>query len=130
MEGAFQVGIMRKIMERLPGFFDRVPDQSLILSPAVSVDSLLGDKLVSGMRSTTWLAAHLPHGGEVEVRLDASVVSDRWRAAWLDPKTGAREVFQRGSGEASLIARSPSEGSIDKDWILFVERDELPGLST
>lgn len=116
-------------MEQLPDFFDRVPDQSFIVSSTGLEDSstLLGDKLVSGMRSKTWLAVHLPHGGQVELRLDPATFSDQWRASWLDPKTGAREVFRRASGELSLTITSPTEGSIDNDWILLVERDNILG---
>lgn len=112
-------------MESLPDYFDRVPDQSLIISSTnePTDGSSAGDKLVGAMRSTTWLAVHLPHGGEVEVRLDKEVLPGKWRAWWMNPKTGAKEVFDRGSGEATLKVRSPTEGSIDEDWILFIDRD-------
>jgi hypothetical protein len=113
-------------MEALPGFFDRVPDQSFIIAPKQpETDKLLGDKLVSGMRSTSWMAVHLPHGGEVTVGIDQSILSDKWRASWLDPKTGAREVFKRGSKEEIFTARSPTEGSIDNDWVLLLQKDTI-----
>jgi len=104
-----------------------VPDQSIIVSPEQTTgEKLLGDKLISAMKSTSWLAVHLPHGGEVTVRLDNEILSDKWRASWLDPKTGAREVFKRGSGgEETLTVRSPTEGSIDNDWILLVQKDTI-----
>lgn len=115
-------------MESLPDYFDRVPDQTLIVSPIIKEegDRPIGDKLVGAMRSTSWVAVHLPHGGGVEVRLDKAIVSDRWRAAWIDPRTGACETFKRESaGGETLRARSPTEGSIDQDWILLVQRDDL-----
>lgn len=114
-------------MESLPDYFERVPDQSLILSSTnePTGGSPAGDKLISAMRSTSWLAVHLPHGGEVEVRLDEKVLPDKWRAWWMNPKSGSKEVFERGSGSHSLKARSSTEGSIDQDWILYVDRDAV-----
>jgi hypothetical protein len=75
------------------------------------------------MRSKTWLAVHLPHGGEVEVRLDKETMPGKWRAWWMSPKNGAKEVFKRGDGGENLKVTSPTQGSIDEDWILFVDRD-------
>lgn len=116
------------MVESLPDFFDRIPDQSFILSHAnqEATGQWLGDKLVSGMRSKSWMAVHLPHGGEVEVQLDEDTLTSAWRGVWLDPKTGAREVFKRGTGAGTLKAQSPTSGSLDTDWILLVERDLLP----
>jgi hypothetical protein len=129
LEGAFQVSAIRKIMESLPDYFDRVPDQSLVLSSTSEPtdDSPAGDKLVSAMRSSSWLAVHLPHGGEVNVRLDKDVLPGQWRAWWMNPKSGSKEVFERGSDQSSLTACSPTQGSIDEDWILFVDRDSIVG---
>jgi hypothetical protein len=116
---------MRKILESLPDYFDRVPDQSLILSSTEepSDGSRAGDNLISAMRSKTWLAVHLPHGGDVEVRLDKETLPGRWRAWWMSPKNGAREVFERGDGGETFKATSSTQGSIDEDWILFIDRD-------
>jgi hypothetical protein len=116
---------MRKILESLPDYFDRVPDQSLILSSTnePSDGSRAGDKLISAMRSKTWVAIHLPHGGDVQVRLDKETLPGRWRAWWMSPKNGAREVFERGDGGEAFSATSPTQGSIDEDWILFIDRD-------
>jgi hypothetical protein len=77
------------------------------------------------MRSKTWLAVHLPHGGDVEARLDKETLPGKWRAWWMNPKTGSKEVFQRGGGEESLKVTSPTQGSIDNDWILYVDRDDF-----
>lgn len=112
-------------MESLPDYFERVPDQTLILNSTnePADGSSAGDKLIGAMRSKTWLAVHLPHGGEVEVRLDQEVLPGQWRAWWMNPKSGAKEVFERGSGQGRLKARSPTEGSIDEDWILYIDRD-------
>lgn len=102
-----------------------MPDQSLILSSTneLTDGSSAGDKLVGAMRSQTWLAVHLPHGGNVEVRLDKETLPARWRAWWMNPKTGSKEVFQRGDGGESLKVTSPTQGSIDNDWILYIDRD-------
>jgi hypothetical protein len=43
----------------------------------------------------------------------------------MSPKTGSKEVFQRGGGEESLKVTSPTQGSIDNDWILYVDRDDF-----
>jgi len=75
------------------------------------------------MRSKTWLAVNLPYGGDVEVRLDKETLPGKWRAWWMSPKNGAKETFKRGADEETLKVTSPTQGSIDQDWILFVDRD-------
>jgi hypothetical protein len=124
LEGAIQVSAMRRIVESWPDFFDRVPDQTLIVSSTnePSDGSPAGDRLISAMRSKTWLAVHLPQGGDVEVRLDEKVLPAKFRAWWLSPKTGAKEIFAWGDGGTVMMTSSPTKGSIDQDWILFVER--------
>jgi len=41
----------------------------------------------------------------------------------MSTKNGAREVFKRGDGGETFKATSPTHGSIDEDWILFIDRD-------
>ena len=126
LEGALTVSALRKILESLPDYFDRVPDQSLVLSSTnePTDGSPAGDKLIGAMRSKTWLAVHLPHGGDVEVSLDKETLPAKWRAWWMIPKTGSKEVFQKGDGGESLKVSSPTQGSIDTDCILYVDRDD------
>lgn len=119
---------MRSIMVSLPNYFDRVPDQSFIVSSTnePTDGSRAGDKLISGMRSKGWAAVHLPYGGQVEIDLEKAKISTKWRAWWINPKTGGREVFKRGEGGGQLKVEAPSGGTLDDDWLLLVEDDVGP----
>lgn len=120
---------MRRIMLSLPKYFDRIPDQSIILSSTNEPEdgTWAGDKLISGMRSEGWAMVHLPYGGEVEVHLGLAGFTERkWRAWWIDPRCGGREVGVKGGGGDAKAFKSPTSGSLDDDWLLLIEEDKWP----
>jgi hypothetical protein len=125
LPGAFQVGLMRRICLSLPSFFSRMPNSSFILSDTMEPKdgSRAGDKLISGMIGEGWSMVHLPYGGGVDVDIGAALSgSTEYRAWWIDPRTGGREIFEEGkvrSGAKHFHA--PPEGAQEDDWLLYIE---------
>jgi hypothetical protein len=128
LPGAYFAGIIKRVFLSLPEYFSRRPDSSFILSatnePKDGKNAL--DHLIQGLKADSWAMVHLPHGGTVTVDLARafSPSEGRFRSWWLDPRTGAKTVRESGyradiTGEASFT--SPSEGSIEQDWVLLLE---------
>lgn len=64
----------------------------------------------------------LPHGGGVEVDFSRALPGGgRWRAWWVDPRTGGREVFESGTERGTKRLVAPSECEGDDDWLLLLE---------
>jgi hypothetical protein len=117
---------MRRFFLSLPDFFSRRPDSSFILSdtfePKDGTSAL--DRLVQGLRSDSWALVHLPYGGEVEVDLEKALTGGTYRAWWVSPASGGREVLDNGAKTAvkgSRLFTSPTRGDLKKDWILLLE---------
>ena len=123
---------MRRFFLSLPGFFSRHPDSSFILSDtheqvegstqAERMDVL--DKLIQGLKGDTWALVHLPYGGEVDIDLKLALSGLRYRAWWVDPASGGREVLDEGSKseiKGSRVFQTPTAGDLDKDWVLMLE---------
>jgi hypothetical protein len=71
---------------------------------------------------------HLPYGGDIEIDIKKGGVEGQWRAWWISPRDGGREVFERGEGVGGKTFNAPSGGSLDEDWLLLVEEDVWPPL--
>jgi hypothetical protein len=110
----------------LPDFFTRRPDSSFILSDTnerKDGGSAL-DRLIQGLKSESWALVHLPYGGDVEVDLEKALKGQTYRAWWINPASIGREVLDNGVKVAIKGARvfhSPTEGALDRDWILLLE---------
>jgi hypothetical protein len=116
---------MRRIMLSLPDYFSRIPDQKFITSDTEEPadGTAAGDKLISGMRGEGWAMVYLPYGGSVEVDLSKALPDQaQWRAWWINPRTGARESFEKGEEPKGVRSfKSPTQGSLGDDWLLLVE---------
>jgi hypothetical protein len=112
LKGASQLIYLRNLMLSRP-FYERVPDQSLLLSPKV------GDEHIRCTRSSDYLICYLPSGGEVAIQTDG-IPWNRSRAWWYDPRTGESTligVFDKT--ECSCFkAQSSGRGS---DWVLVLD---------
>jgi hypothetical protein len=89
---------MRRICLTLPSFFSRMPNSSFILSDTMEPKdgSRAGDKLISGLIGEGWSMVHLPYGGGVDFDIGAALPgSTEYRARWMDPRTGGREISRK-----------------------------------
>ncbi|ORY25529.1 hypothetical protein BCR39DRAFT_543890 [Naematelia encephala] len=121
LAGAFMSGTAKRIVESLPGYFERIPDQSFILSDTHEpATDLAGEELISGMREANgqWAMVHLPFGGPVELDLGKALPGKTsWRGWWWDPRIGSRETFGLGVTPGSKTFTAPDE----QDWLLYLE---------
>ena len=85
--GSRHLRLFREIMLSCDGWWDLVPDPSLLTRGVRS-----GEALNTAARSAAgdWLLVYLSEPGEVSVRLDALVGGDRAQATWIDPSSGER----------------------------------------
>lgn len=112
LKGASQLIHLRNLMLSRP-FYERVPDQSLLLSPKV------GDEHIRCTLGSDYLMCYLPSGGEVAIKTDG-IPWNRSRAWWYDPRTGESAllgVFDK-TGCSSFKAPSLGRGF---DWVLVLD---------
>ncbi|BEI82007.1 hypothetical protein CcaverHIS002_0211670 [Cutaneotrichosporon cavernicola] len=128
LPGAWYSSVAKNILLDLPCYFSRVPDQSFIVSDTGEREGeRAGDTLVSGMRADDWAAVHLPYGGTVQVDLALAIPSAKgWKAWWVDPRCGGREVFETGNNLGVRAFSAPSAGTLSDDWILLLSVDPYP----
>lgn len=130
LQGAFYASTMRRFFLSLPDFFSRRPDSSFILSdtkePTDGSSAL--DRLIQGLKADSWAMVHLPYGGEVEVDLEKALTGNTYRAWWVSPASGGKEVIGKGDKseeKGTKVFKSPSEGALDRDWVLLLETYSL-----
>lgn len=117
--GAFQMGIMRRILER-NGFGSLKPAQGVL---AVNFDA---GRLQRAARTKDRLIIYSPYGDDILLR--KSAIPSGFHASWFDPKTGAEAD---ATGPARTLASgeirfdppgSPARGN---DWVLVVELTDI-----
>ncbi len=114
--GAKQLGIYRKVMTSLEGWWDLIPDPTLILSGASQGYSL---NLAAHSATGGWIAAYLSESATVRMRFDALKGSGKVQATWIDPRDGSRR--QAGAFAASERPEFTSPEGWE-DALLVVER--------
>lgn len=116
---------MRHICLALPNYSTRVPDSTFILSDTHEPEdgSNAGDALIQGMRGAGWAMVHLPFGGPIRIDVRRALSGDRaWRAWWIDPRTGGREVFHSDSSlDVTPLFAAPDAKDQESDWLLYLE---------
>ncbi len=81
--GALQMGVCRQVMESLPGWWDLVPDRSLILCGEGEGDA---ENVSARSASGDWALVYM--AGSCRVVIDAPFAG--LPACWVDPRTGER----------------------------------------
>jgi hypothetical protein len=110
-----QMQFLRDLVESRP-FFDRIPDQSLIIgSPGEGALHMQATR----DRQGTYAFIYLP-AADLPVQIDLTKLEPgTFRAWWYDPRTGVGTLIgpiERGS---PLRYKSPSYGP---DWVLVLDR--------
>lgn len=111
LPGAAQMQHARNLMQSRP-FFERVPDQSLLLSGEdESPNRILATRAIDG----SYAMVYLPQGQNVtqNVTIDLQKLSDAPRAWWFDPRRG--EAHETGAESHCFEPPSP------EDWILVLD---------
>jgi hypothetical protein len=114
-EGAFSVGLMRKLFEARP-WHRLVPDQSLIVfGQGQDEDHIQAARASDG----SFLLAYLTFGNPVTVDL-SKLRGNTVRAGWYDPRRGTLKPIGRFSKTGSRQFKPPTQGPVD-DWVLVLE---------
>jgi hypothetical protein len=116
LHGAGQMRHLRKLIESRP-FLSRVPDQSLL---AADADDPLHHIAVTRDRENRYALFYLPYGGRFVANL-SPLAEQRFRAQWLDPRTGVYYLLGEigTGGEIEFIAPSAGKG---EDWVLVLDK--------
>jgi len=98
-------------------YFERIPDQSLLLSPKV------GDEHIRCTRGDRYLFCYLPSGGEVELN-PVRIPWTRSNAWWFDPGSGETLFIGTFKNSDRSMYQSPSRG-YGVDWVLVLDDASL-----
>jgi hypothetical protein len=122
LPGAFQVGILKKLMESYP-MTDLIPDQSLILAGQGDCGSYS-----CAIRGKSHLFVYIPTGNHTTIKLGI-ISGTTMKASWFDPRTGNKTKIGEfdNSGEKSFEVPGMSKNlswlrsGRGCDWVLILE---------
>ncbi|MEI8113833.1 MAG: glycoside hydrolase family 140 protein [Bacteroidia bacterium] len=123
LPGAFQVGILKKLMESHP-MNEMVPDQSLI----VAGQGECGSYSVA-IRGKSVAYIYIPTGNKTTVKMGI-ISGEKVKATWFDPRSGQITVIGefKNSGEQSFEVPGMSKelawlkSGRGCDWVLVIEK--------
>ena len=115
--GAGHLGVFREVVTSIDGWWEMIPDPSIIASGVGS-----GYSLNAACRSGTgrWILVYLSEPSTVSLRLDAITAGSEVRACWIDPTSGEQSSVGAFSTESCPTFTSPQGW---EDAVLLVEGD-------
>jgi len=112
LKGAGQLIHLKNLILSRP-YFDRVPCQTILISPKV------GDEHICCTKGTGYLFCYLPLGGDIEI--DAGKLKENLHFGWwYDPRTGEPIPIGYLNNKDVLKLTAPSKGK-GCDWVLVME---------
>jgi hypothetical protein len=112
LKGAGQMIHLKNLMLSRP-YFNRIPDQSLLVSPKV------GDEHIRCTCGDGFILIYFPSGGTIEIR-NNTLNFPQVKGWWYDPRMGeatSAGVFNNGD---KIKLTSPSQGR-GFDWVLVLD---------
>jgi hypothetical protein len=102
--GAQQMGVCKKIVTSLPGWWNIIPDQSIITDGQGS-----GYTLNTAGRSPAgdWVLVYISSATPVTVRMDCITGSTQVTAAWIDPTAGEKTEIKKFPGHSNQTFSLP-----------------------
>jgi hypothetical protein len=115
LPGASQVQHARTLVESRP-YFSRVPDQSMLASPAGT-----GAERVQAARGSdgSYAFIYLPLGKPVKIKMD-KISGPAARASWFDPRTAKWQSVGEYPNHGEREFTPPSSGP-GNDWVLVLD---------
>jgi hypothetical protein len=112
LKGASQMIHLKNLVLSRP-YFNRIPDQSLLISPKV------GDEHLRCTRGDGFTFCYLPTGGSIDLKANA-IPGEKAQGWWFDPRTGNSVSIGILKKEElhSFIAPSKGRGC---DWVLVLD---------
>jgi hypothetical protein len=115
LKGAIQLIHLKNLILSRP-YFERVPDQSLLVSQKV------GDEHIRCTRGTDYIFIYLPLGGETEI----STTNLKWAETagwWFDPASGESEFIGIFKNKDRMIFSTPVKGR-GNDRVIVLDNAE------
>jgi hypothetical protein len=112
LKGASQLVHLKNLIISRP-YFDRIPDQSLLISPKV------GDEHIRCTRSGDYALFYLPVGGEIEIKIK----DPKWEELigwWFDPRTGESALIGKFKPKGKMKFQATGKGR-GNDWVLVLD---------
>ncbi len=109
--GATQMKYLKQLMLDFP-YFERVPDQSLVLNSGERYDYIVAT------RGEDYALIYTYTGREIEV--DFSKIGDTVEAFWFNPRNGEKETIDTVEG-APYTFNPPGDEEEGNDWVLILE---------
>jgi hypothetical protein len=114
--GAFNIGILRRFIESLPDYDQRVPDQHLLLSTPYH-----DQRHCRVMRDANnhWLAVYVPEQQNIVVDITMFGM-EGFEICWFDPRYGITNSISSDISESFFLSIDPP--STGDDWVLLLKR--------
>lgn len=112
--GAGQMQYLKKLILSRDGYFDRVPDQSLIAENGEKYNRLLAT------RTDDYAFIYNYNGREMKINM-GKIKGDKVKASWYDPRTGESTVIGEVAN-TGVQTFKPEGGERDgNDWVLILD---------
>lgn len=112
--GAGQMQYLKKLILSRDGYFDRVPDQSLIAENGEKYNRLLAT------RTDHYAFIYNYNGREMKINM-GKIKGDTVKASWYDPRTGESTVIGEVENKGVQTFK-PEGGERDgNDWVLILD---------
>lgn len=109
--GARQMKYLKELMLDFP-YFERVPDQSLILNQGERYDYLVST------RGEDYALIYTYTGRDIEI--DLSKLGEEVEASWFNPRNGEKETIETVEGDRHTF-NPPGEEEEGNDWVLILD---------
>jgi hypothetical protein len=113
--GAGQMIYLKKLMLSRPGYFTRVPDQSMI------VDQGKRYEYVAATRAKDYAFIYTYTGRSFKVNV-APLKAKQLEASWYNPKDGSTKMIGVFAGTGTLSFDPPGEPRPGNDWVLVLDK--------
>jgi hypothetical protein len=112
LKGATQLIHLKNLILSRP-YFERLPDQSLLISPKV------GEDHICCTRGNGFIFCYLPDGGMIELNT-SKLKENQFIGWWYDPRSGETTPTGLFNNQGKHILTSPSKGR-GCDWVLVLD---------
>ena len=119
--GAGQMRHLRALIES-HSFFNRIPDQSILLSnPGSGIEHVSATRASNG----NWSLIYIPTGGVVTINM-SKISGTGVRASWLNPRDGIYTSIGNFTNTGSRIFDAPGATAAGNDWVLVMDSITTP----
>ncbi len=117
LPGSHQMGFLRELLEGIPGYASRIPDNDLIVRTDRAADA--GHVCATSSAGRRLVLCYTSHGHGFTIDMEA-LPADRLEARWFDPRAGEYQDPEMIPGRAFHTFNPPKTGD-GYDWVLRLE---------